>query len=551
MLKFDVVVIGGGLAALRSAVSASKSGAKVAMVIKNQLCSGASFYPGMEGVACQSCRDDAEGALWLEEIERTSQGVADRELNKIYIDNIRDAVTRFPEIGVENAIKTDPAVACFAENERPTYAWDNWPEIRKNAYKRITEAGIHLMEYTRLMALMQDGETVYGCVCASKDGIFPVQAKSVILASGGMGNLFEHSLNMSDVSGDGQAIALQAGASLINVEFNQFIPGFLKPGYKTVFRQMSMPYINEYKLANGQDIFYDEPEGAAVREECLRIRSTHGPFSAARASKYFDIAIMRAVAKGETDGVHVRYDKRILEDTHTFVGPYVTWLKEAMNIEICEEEFIVAPFFHAANGGVRINKNCETRLNGLYACGEVCGGIHGADRQGGMSTGSCLVFGEIAGRNAAAHAVESDFTDFDDAAVRAELIRLYGEGEGKGDPKAIMQEIREIMWRKASILRSESQLKDAADRIAELADGYLAGDRVFDPMQAADAAQCSHFLILSQALLAAMRNRKESRGSHYREDYPERNDSEYLKRFEVILQDGRFAVLPERKDECK
>lgn len=551
MLRFDVIVIGGGLAALRSAVTAAKCGAKVAMVVKGQLCSGASFYPGMEGVACQSCRDDAEGALWLEEIMRTSQGVADRELNKIYIDNIREAVTRFPEIGVENAIKTDPAVACFAENERPTYAWDNWPEIRKNARLRLAENSIHLMENTRLMGFMQDGERAYGCILADKSGLFPVQAKSIVLATGGMGNLFEHSLNMSDVSGDGQALALQAGASLINVEFNQFIPGFLKPGYKTVFRQMSMPYINEYKLANGQDIFYDEPEGVANRDECLRIRSTHGPFSAARASKYFDIAIMRAVAKGETDGVHVRYDKRILEDTHTFVGPYVTWLKETMNIEICEEEFIVAPFFHAANGGVRINRNCETRLQGLYACGEVCGGIHGADRQGGMSTGSCLVFGEIAGRNAATHASESDFIDFDDAAVRGELIRLYGEGEGKGDPKAIMQEIREIMWRKASILRSEAQLSEAASRIHALAEGYLAGDRIFDPLQDAEAAQCSHFLILSQALLAAMRNRRESRGSHYREDYPERNDNEYMKRFEVSFNDGAFTVQPERKDESK
>ena len=518
------------------------------MVVKGRLCSGASFYPGMEMVACQSCEGRAEGELWLEEIMRTSCGVASRALNRIYVENIADAVARFAEIGVEHAQRTDPKIACFAERMRPTYAWGDWDAIRAQARVRLKEAGVTLMEHTRLMAILKADGRVCGCTCANEETVFSLAAPAVILCTGGFGDLYLHNLNTSDVSGDGQALALAAGASLINVEFLQFIPGFLSPAYKTVFREMSMPYIVDYRQADGSALFDGYPMDAAEQAECLRLRSTHGPFSVETPARHFDIAMMRAIARCGGDGVAVRYDPRICEDDFTFIGPYVRWLKETRGIDIARDEIHIAPFYHAANGGVRIDDRAMTRVEGLFACGEVSGGIHGANRQGGMSTGSCLVFGDLAGKSAAEYAAHArcDGPAGDD--VRAELERVYGGGDGRGDPEAVIDGIRTMMWEKASIVRSEAALSEAMAALDRLDAQFCAGRRVLERATRNACIRAAHHLINARALLTAMRNRRESRGAHYREDYPLHDDEHFLRRFEVTLGENGMEIHPETED---
>lgn len=519
------------------------------MVVKGRLCSGASFYPGMEMVACQSCVGGEERALWLEEILRTSCGVASRALNRVYVENIAGAVERFPEIGVEHAKRTDPKVACFAERMRPTYAWGDWDGIRVQARARLEEAGVEVMERTRLMAILKADGRVCGCVCANGEELFSLAAPAVILCTGGFGDLYQHNLNTPDVSGDGQALALAAGASLINVEFLQFIPGFLSPAYKTVFREMSMPYIVDYRQADGLDLFGGYPIGAAERAECLRLRATHGPFSFETSARHFDIAMMRAIARCGGSGVAVRYDPRICEDDFSFIGPYVRWLRETRGIDIARDEIRIAPFYHAANGGVRIDDRAMTRVRGLFACGEVSGGIHGANRQGGMSTGSCLVFGELAGKHAADYAAKARPAAFTRSDAQSELERVYGSGEGRGDPEAVTNEIRSLMWEKASIVRSEATLSAALDALDALDGQYCAGRRVLEGATRNACVRAAHHLTNARALLTAMRNRRESRGAHYREDYPWHDDERFLRRFEVTLGENGMEIHPETEEE--
>lgn len=518
------------------------------MVVKGRLCSGASFYPGMEMVACQSCEGSGEGEMWLEEIMRTSCGLASRALNRIYVENIAGAVERFPEIGVDHAKRTDPKVACFAERMRPTYAWGDWDAIRARARARLEAAGVAILERVRLLTILKSNGRVCGCTCADGEEIFSLAAPAVILCTGGFGDLYLHNLNTGDVSGDGQALALAAGASLINVEFLQFIPGFLSPAYKTVFREMSMPYIVSYRQADGRDLFDGYPIGKAERAECLRLRATHGPFSFESPARHFDIAMMRAIARCGGAGVAVRYDPRICEDDFTFIGPYVKWLRETRGIEIGRDEIHIAPFYHAANGGVRIDARAMTRVPGLFACGEVSGGIHGANRQGGMSTGSCLVFGELAGKSAAEYAAGAHCEGFAPEDAQAELERVYGSGEGRGDPEAVISEIRTMMWEKASIVRSEETLSEALATLDRLDDQFCAGRRVLEGKARNACVRAAHHLTNARALLTAMRNRRESRGAHYREDYPQRDEAQFLRRFEVTLGENGMEIHPERED---
>lgn len=545
--KYDVIVAGGGLAALRSAVSAAQAGARVCLLVKTRLCSGSSFYPGMEMVACQSSANiPAADEQWLDEIMRTSCGVADRRMNEIYIRNIRSAVKKMPEIGIFHARETEPKLACFAEQIRPAFVWGNWAEIRAEAEKIIRNLHIEVRENTRLLSILRDGKQVCGVTGVCKGEISAYAAPSVILATGGMGGLYRHSLNTPETTGDGQTIALLAGAPLINAEFLQFIPGFIKPAYKTVFREMSMPYIRAYTRADGRDLFEGYPLSADERAACLKLRSTHGPFSAETISNHFDIAMMRAIVDQNAEGVWVRYDSGILKDEFTFIRPYVTWLRENRGIEIDREPIMIAPFCHAANGGVRINARCETDIRGLFACGEVSGGIHGANRQGGMSTGSCLVFGDIAGRCAAEYAQTHSCAAMHPSDVQNELETIYGSGAGTGDPDAVIAAVQDLMWKNASIIRSGDDLVNAMRRIERLGDGYSAGSRIADCAMGDRAITAQHMLVLSRALLAAMLNRRESRGAHYRIDYPNHDDANYLRRFEVHYNAGEYTVRPER-----
>lgn len=546
MIETDILVVGGGLAAIKSGIEASKSKLRVVIATKGQLCGGASFFPMMDMLACQASTGvPAEDAMYLDEIMDASLGMADEAMNRIYIRDIRKRVAEFPEIGVDHFHITEPKIACFAKTARPTYVWSNWPHIRENARRIIAgKENISLIEKTNLIGILTCDRCVNGAVFLSTDGeLLTVHCKSIILATGGMGDLFEHNLNTQDVSGDGQVLALHAGASLINIEFNQFIPGFLSPAYKTVFRETSIPYMETLRTEDGMDLLAAYLSDPADRKRCLELRATHGPFTNRTIARYFDIAMMTEILKGDDDGkgFRIRYRPDILNNDKTFLRPYIAWLKDTKGVDLSTDEIRIAPFFHAANGGVKINTACSSSVNGLYACGEVSGGIHGADRLGGHSSGSCLVFGAIAGENAARYASGVDFSQVGD--VEMMLRQNYG-GNGLLTPDDLLPKIRRLMFRNAGIIREAEKLNAALTQLQTWQSDYSALPFIQNRQSALNAVKTAHFLVLGQALLTAMLARNESRGSHYRKDYPEMEKS-YEKRHLIYLQDGRISVKDE------
>ena len=545
MKPCDVLIVGGGLAAMKSAVTAAKSGLQVHWIVKKKVCGGASFYPMMDQVACQvSTGVPEEDALYMEEILDASQGMASREMNQIYIDTIRDRVQEFPEIGVHDYHLTEAKVACFASRPRPTYVWRDWPAIRKNM-RAIAAAtpNLTLMENTALLGILTEEGAAAGALVMTPEGLDTIPCKAMVLATGGMGNLYQHNLNTPDVSGDGQAVALLAGAQCINLEFNQFIPGFVSPAYKTVWRETTMPYMDGLTDETGRDLLKDILPDDARRKECLRLRGKHGPFTNRTLSRFFDIAMMKGILQkeGEVNGFGIRYAPEIAEDMSTYVHPYYLWLKQQHKLDLAKDEVFIAPFWHAANGGVKIDKECATTLPGLFAAGEVSGGIHGADRHGGHSTGSCLVFGYIAGNSAAAYAKEKQQAPVEDAGHAAQ--RLFKQ-EGSLTPQELLPQIRTLMFRKGNIIREEKSLLEALNQLKQWQRDFGPYPYLHDPKGWEDAVKARNFLLLGQALLTAMLNRKESRGSHYREDYPDTNP-EYNKRFTLTWEDGKAVPREE------
>jgi succinate dehydrogenase/fumarate reductase flavoprotein subunit len=220
-----------------------------------------------------------------------------------------------------------------------------------------------------------------------------------------------------------------------------------------------------------------------------------------------------AILRGDAPhGLRVRFDPAILDVDFTFITGYVRWLREARGVDIARDEIRLAPFFHAANGGVKIGADCQTDVRGLFACGEVSGGIHGADRQGGNSTGSCLVFGRIAAERAAQCAAGAVSRPISPALAEESLRAHYGNGgSGRLTPEALLPEIRRLLWRSAGVVREEKALRGALEALQNWAEDYRALPEITRPKTSRDAAKAAHFLLLGQALLTAMLARRESR----------------------------------------
>ena len=539
--KTDVLVVGSGIAGLKVSMELAKHGKKVIMLTKTQLCSGSSFYPLKASLGTQVTKDQEDKEIFLQDIEDVSHGMHDCEMAKIYIDEIREQVSEFEEIGIQPYKLSDNRKACFANHGRTIYMLRDWNQIRENMKGILQEyPHITLMEKSEAVSLIKQNDKIAGAFILDKHHeLNMIEAKAVVLASGGFGNIYKHNLNPNDVDGSGHILALEAGASLVNMEFIQFIPGFTTPKYKTLWGEHTLNYCKDFVDQDGNSILDGVlPEGLS-KTECLEIRSTHGPFTNSLSSKYFDIAMMKEILRTKSEaGFELIYDPAIYDDKSDFYTIYLDWLKER-GVDLLKDRVKIAPFAHAANGGVKVDTYGRTEVPGLYAIGELAGGIEGANRLGGNSTGACMVFGKRAACDCLDYVNNHEFAAVDEQ----EKINLFNQSiqyfsadmNGSRTPKEVMEEIREIMWFHGNVIRTEKNLQRAIKNIRDLQSSFDMNQFVCTEKERKSAFKARNFLVLSQLLLKAMTERKESRGAHYREDYPF-EDEKYNKRLFISLK---------------
>ena len=588
--QYDILVVGTGLAGIRAAVSSSNAGKKVLLLSSAELCSGSSFYPLMDSLHCLCTAGVSDKEAFYNDIESCSYQMNDPWMGKYYIDHIEECISKLPETGIPVHKLPEKKIACFGKTYRDLYYWKDWDSIRRKVRERIqAEENIDLVEHSDLIQLLKADKRICGALFLNKEGIYSVQCKAVILASGGMGGLYLHNLNTADVYGSAQAIALKAGARLINLEFNQFIPSFISPIHKIVFREGSLRYCTGLLDHSGKDVLRELLPSEKDYQECLLLREPHGPFTFSDMSRYFDIALMKSIQRSiqanreqfdSSLGCIIQYSPDILHDPRVYVQDYIKWLQQEHEIDIAHTQISIAPFFHAANGGIFINHQCGTDILGLFAAGECTGGIHGADRLGGMSSGSCLVFGTLAAESACTYIDHIDFTPISKECVDVQLQHCFASASTSSttplDTQAltfdwlntikkkqksvetnstlavtcqtILQHIKELMWQYGNVVRTEEGLKKAICKIDAMRN-YLEGEATIKDCNSIPALksflkayQC---IDLSRALLLSMLNRKESRGSHYREDYPETNP-EFAK-FRTVIHTHNSSYIIERE----
>lgn len=545
-LSCDILIAGAGLAGLRAAYDCAKAGLKVIIAVKGKLCSGASFYPLTGGLGSQVALDDADKEVFLSEILEAGAGAADESLCRILVEENEEQVKRLPEIGITYKLDNlSGRAACFAKRERRLAVWRDWQQIRKKATDIFSKmSNVTVMEFTDLLKLVTKHDTISGVILADNvSDLIYVKTTAVILATGGYCGLYKHSLNTDDICGIGHSIALDAGASLINLEFMQFIPGIMSPVYKTLFGEFSLIYC--------EDVL-DENDNHALRkylpedirfEECIKDRSMHGPFTTADKSAYFDLSIMDYCIKSNSEkGFLIKYSKDINNTDNPFLKSYLDFLA-TKGIVLGRDKIYIAPFAHCANGGIHINANCETGVQGLYAAGEAAGGVHGADRHGGNATSACLVFGKRAAESAIKYA-----KPFKDSYISSKFAidsfqeSINNNANSAISPQDVLHELKNLLWYYANILRDGKALEESKQKIMDIRTNYNAYRAIASGFDVKISMKAYHALITSEALLTAMLHRQESRGPHYRVDYPYPDTCLYGKRVSIQQKEGKSIV---------
>ncbi len=508
MESTDVLVIGSGIAGLCAAIEAARTGATVAVASAGKTMSGSSFFPGTWGLGLIGPVNEDDEQDLIDTIQTVGGGVADPELVQTFVHGIPQAIEWLEQdLGVElkrpqnaESAQQKQFIPCFDHKTRMWRGLTRKP-LEDACTAQIESLGIRLLPRHELIDLVEDTDgRITGTVLydLTEDRIVPFAAEATIIAAGGTGGLFERSLTSADVLSSSQAIALAHGASLTNIEFMQMMPGFIEPKRTLVFNEKTWRYVH-----------VDQPVDIADGKlnDLLEQRSGYGPFTSRLASRAIDLVIDQAGAEGLA--LHYDFPR---EGIPEFVQTFATWLQDEHGIAPTDE-MRVAMYAHAANGGIKIDKAAFTGVEGLYACGEATGGMHGADRIGGLSSANGIVFGRIAGASAAQAAQNAA-----EASLKAD-IALPQYGIATTDAERLTRSLKHAMSTYCMINRTEAGLSKALQQLESLQDEATTLSKPHaNDSEIAALARLQSQIQLAQEMVKAMRKRTESLGSHYRAD---------------------------------
>lgn len=526
-IETDVLVIGSGIAGVAAAIAAAKEGKSVLLTSSANIFSGSTFYPGTWGFGLVGPEDQEDEDDLLETISRVGAGVIRKDVAKAFVEGLNPSVDELEALGVTLMKPSDDArgekeyIPCFDHKHR------RWRGLTKKNLleslpKILEDLGIRTLPFFQAVDLVKNDGQVTGAVgiLERKEPLY-ISSHAVVLATGGLGGLYKWRLTTDDVDGTGTAMAMRAGAEAVNLEFMQIMLGFVRPSFKTIFNEKTF-FASRFTNLSGEDFIRNYlPDGLSV-QEVLDSRSLHGPFSSATISRYLEIAFSKEMERTDSTGIALTYDLERLNAGSEFVKSYFRWLKEEKDVSP-DDRILLAPFMHASNGGIVIDASARTSVPGLFACGECTGGMHGADRIGGLSTANGIVFGLKAGRAAARSCGDS-------VPAREAEMDMFRIPEAKEK----LEKLRNVMQRDAFLVRSSTSLERAKDFMDSTDTGHQDN---FSVQEFIEANRLISSLMMAKACISAMELREESRGSHYREDHPEKRDN-LGRMIQVVLEKG-------------
>ncbi len=588
----DVLVIGAGGAGLRAAIAAAAGGARVGLVCKSLL--GKAHTVMAEGgvAAAMGHVDDRDN--WRVHFADTMRGGQ-------YLNNWRmaqlhaqEAPDRVRELEAWGAVFDRTADGRILQRNFGGHRYPRLAHVGDRTglemIRTLQDHAIHLgidvhMEVT-VVQLLKDGERVAGAMAYDRErGRFKLfSCGAVVLATGGIGRAFDITSNSWEYTGDGHSLAYDAGAELVDMEFVQFHPtgmvwppsvkGILvtegvrgeggvlrnKDGKRFMFDDIPDNYKSQTADNEEEGWRYTQGDKSARRPpelltrdhvaRCIQREVREGRGSP-HGGVFLDIAwIKERVPKGAE---HIR--KKLPSMYHQF--------KQLANIDITAVPMEVGPTTHYIMGGIRVDGDTQmSNVPGLFAAGECAAGLHGANRLGGNSLSDLLVFGKRAGEHAVefakSHAAARMAPADADASVAAAL-EPFERGGSPEAPYAIQHELQGMMQKLVGIVREEGEMRQALSGVAKLRERAtkvgVHGNREYNPGWHT-ALDLHHLMTVSEAITLAAIERKESRGGHFRDDYPEK-DPAYAT-FNIVLRKGTSGAMelerraiPPMPDELK
>ena len=557
--EHDVLVIGAGGAGLRAAIEASASGLSVGLVCKSLL--GKAHTVMAEGGVAAALGNVDDRDAWSVHFADTMRGGQYMNNARMAELHAKEAPERVRELEGWGALFDRTTDGRILQRNFGGHKYARLAHVGDRTglemIRTLQDHGIHQgldvhMECT-ILELLKDGNRVVGAFGYDRErGRFRVfRARSVVLATGGIGKAYRITSNSWEYTGDGHSLAYEAGADLIDMEFVQFHPtgmvwppsvrgilvtegvrgegGLLKnkDGHRFMFDDIPDLYKHQtadnveegWRYTQGDKDARRPPE-LLTRDHVARciVREIKEGRGSEHGGVYLDIAWIKERLSNGSE--HIK--KKLPSMYHQF--------KQLAGIDITKESMEVGPTTHYVMGGVRVDPETQmSRVPGLFAAGECAGGLHGANRLGGNSLSDLLVFGKRAGESAAVFAKEHDVgvvdTDQIGKVAQRALQPFSRDGEG---PYAIQQDLQVMMQGLVGIVRQDPEMQRALDGLVQLNDRAnqvsVVGHREYNNGWHT-ALDLRNLLTVSEAVARAAIMRQESRGAHFREDYLAKDDA--------------------------
>ena len=581
--EYDVVVIGAGGAGLRAAIESARSGAKTAIICKSLLGKAHTVMAEGGAAAALGNADDRDG--WKTHFKDTMKGgkyLNNWRMAQIHAQESADRVRELEQWGA--VFDRTPSGLINQRN----FGGHTYPRLAHvgdstglEIIRTLQEKGIHsgidiFMEYTVSHLLQDKDGTCTGCVAYNRvDGaMHAYSAKSTILATGGITRCWSVCSGSWEYTGDGHALALNAGAELIDMEFVQFHPtGMVWPpsvrgilvtegvrGEGGVLRNSEG---KRFMFDNVPDMFKgDHAETEEEATEWVRQVVAGEKASVRRPPELLtrDVvakAINKEVAEGRGSTHGGAYldiaNQRSAEEIIAKLPSMHHQFRELAGVDITKEPMEVGPTAHYVMGGVRVDaESQESTVNGLFAAGEVASGLHGANRLGGNSLSDLIVFGKRAGEYAAKRSSDIEQPALDtkqvENAIEANLKPLKREnGE---NPGRVYDELRDMMQAKVGIIRTDADLQTALTDLVEFRkriQNTSSGSSMLYNSGWHQALDLENMVDISTACTLAALTRTESRGGHTRDDFPVPDTGMWSHTTNVVWKDG--AEIKIRQEE--
>jgi succinate dehydrogenase / fumarate reductase flavoprotein subunit len=584
--EYDVLVIGAGGAGLRAAIEASAAGVKVGLICKSLL--GKAHTVMAEGgmAAAMGNVDDRDN--WCVHFADTMRGGQ-------YVNNWRMAELHAKE-APERVHELEAWGAVFDRTKdgkilQRNFGGHRYPRLAHvgdrtglELIRTLQDHGIHQgiavhMEHT-VVTLLKDGDRVVGAFGYDRErGRFKIfKAKAVVLATGGIGRAYKITSNSWEYTGDGQSLAYHAGAELMDMEFVQFHPtgmiwppsvmGLLvteavrgeggvlrnKDGKRFMFDDIPDNYKTQTSSDPEEGWRYTQGDKNAKRPPELLTRDhvarcINREVKAGRGSPHGGVFLDIAWIKEKIPNAAEHIKKKLPSMYHQF--------KQLADLDITKEPMEIGPTTHYIMGGIRVNGDSQmSNVPGLFAAGEAAAGLHGANRLGGNSLSDLIVFGKRAGEFAAKFAKERGVGQINEAQVEEaarQALEPFDRGAKSGGsaegPYQVQHDLQEMMQSLVGIVRREEEMVRALDGIGKLSEraGRVAvyGHREYNPGWHT-AIDLKNLMTVSEAITRSAIERKESRGGHFREDFPNKNAADG--KVNVIVKKNSDGTMNVRRE---